>query len=149
MLTDEHRASVEACVLCWLATSGADGFPSVSPKETFSHFGDREILIANIASRNSVQNLLATPKVCVSFVHVFRQRGFKVQGTATYLQETDPGYRERLAPLRAIAGDAYPIHGIISVRTEHIEPILAPSYFLFPDETEADKVAAAKRTYGV
>lgn len=149
MLTEEIRQSIHESVLCWLATSGTDGFPSVSPKEVFGSFGNREIVIANIASRNSVQNLLADPKVCVSFIHVFRQKGFKVKGTAAYLREGDPGYTDRLVPLRAIAGDAYPIHGIIAVTAEHTAPILAPSYFLFPEETEAEKIAAAKRTYGV
>ncbi|MEM6337123.1 MAG: pyridoxamine 5'-phosphate oxidase family protein [Bacteroidota bacterium] len=149
MITEALAHSIQESVLCWLATVGADGYPNVSPKEVFCAFGSDELLIANIASPRSVKNLLAHPKVCVSFVHVFRQKGFKVKGTAIYLRTGDAGYTPRHDALKVIAGEAYPIKGVIAVKIERVDRILAPSYLLYPEEGEAEKIAAAKRTYGV
>ena len=46
-------------VLCWLATVDDHGMPNVSPKEIFCCHGERELLIANIASPQSVRNIKA------------------------------------------------------------------------------------------
>ncbi|HEX9869830.1 MAG TPA: pyridoxamine 5'-phosphate oxidase family protein, partial [Candidatus Tectomicrobia bacterium] len=67
-------------MLCWLATVSERGVPNVTPKEIFTHHGDDHIVIADIASSHSVRNVRAHPQVCVSFVDVFRQRGFKITG---------------------------------------------------------------------
>jgi predicted pyridoxine 5'-phosphate oxidase superfamily flavin-nucleotide-binding protein len=64
-------------VLCWLATVDEAGRPNVSPKEIFTAHGDDHLLIAHLASPGSVRNLRARPEVCVSFVDVFVQKGFK------------------------------------------------------------------------
>ena len=72
MLNDEIRDYANRSVLCWLATSSGDG-PSVSPKEIFACYGEDRVIIANIASPQSVQNVARDPRVCVSFVNVFSQ----------------------------------------------------------------------------
>jgi len=79
------RTDIENSVLCWLATVDAAGVPNVSPKEIFDSYNDDRIVIADIASSNSVRNIRAHPAVCVSFIDVFRQRGFKIVGTATII----------------------------------------------------------------
>ena len=56
---------IEQSVLCWLATSDRDNFPNVSPKEMFTHFEENKLLIANIASPNSIANINVNNKVCV------------------------------------------------------------------------------------
>ncbi|MDO9158010.1 MAG: hypothetical protein Q7U45_01030, partial [Burkholderiaceae bacterium] len=44
----------------------------------------------------------------------------------------------------------FPIRAAILVTVTAVEPIVAPSYRLFPsDTTEASQVASAMRTYGV
>jgi uncharacterized protein len=72
-------------VLCWLATVDAAGVPNVSPKAIFDHYNDDRIIIADIASSDCVRNIQAHPAVCVSFIDVFRQRGFKMIGQATII----------------------------------------------------------------
>lgn len=62
---------MENAVLCWLATVDEDGMPNVSPKELFKHADDDRIIIAVVASSQSVRNISHTPSVCVSFVDVF------------------------------------------------------------------------------
>lgn len=75
MINDAIRIDIENSVLCWLATVDDDGTPSVTPKEIFTGYGEDHLVIADIASSHSVSNAIARPKVCVSFVDVFRQRG--------------------------------------------------------------------------
>jgi hypothetical protein len=49
-----------------------------------------------------------------------------------------------------MAGDRFPIHSVFLVRATAVEPIVAPSYRLYPSETtEASQVQAALCTYGV
>jgi predicted pyridoxine 5'-phosphate oxidase superfamily flavin-nucleotide-binding protein len=81
---EEIIQSINESVLCWLATAPAAGVPNCSPKEAFTFRGESELVIANIASPESVRNIQANPNVCVSFVNVFKQKGFKLSGTAEY-----------------------------------------------------------------
>lgn len=107
-------------------------------------------MIANIASPGSAANLAAEPRVCVSFVDVFVQKGFKLMGQATDVAPADPDFARWVAPLREMAGERYPIRSVFVVRVAHVEAIVAPSYWLFPDETtEASQERAALRRYGV
>ncbi|MEO9274397.1 pyridoxamine 5'-phosphate oxidase family protein [Marinomonas sp. 5E14-1] len=149
MLTKEIKDSIDESVLCWLATVDEEGTPNCSPKEIFTYFGDSHILIANIASPNSVSNIKSNAAVCVSFVHVLKQKGFKVKGKATYVSKEDGGYKAQFDLLESIAGEAFPVKGIILVDISSAQPIIAPGYFLLPDVDEASQIEGAKRTYGI
>jgi len=56
--------------LCWLATVSEEGVPNVSPKELFVFEGEKHLLIANIASPQSVKNIQANCQVCVSGINI-------------------------------------------------------------------------------
>lgn len=86
-ISDAVRLDIRNSVLCSLATVDDHGIPSVTPKEIFASHGDDRIVIADIASSGSVRNVQGRPKVCVSFVDVFRQRGFKLTGRAEIVQQ--------------------------------------------------------------
>ena len=59
-------------------------------------------------------------------------------------------YEKWATPLTAMAGPRFPIRSVIVIRVTQCEPILAPSYRLYPDETkEQAQVASAMRAYGV
>lgn len=150
MLSPEVRHSATRSVLCWLATVSSDGQPSVSPKEIFAVFDTNHLVIANIASPTSVRNIEVNPLVCVSFVDVFVQKGFKVLGAARSFKKNEPEFPAWSAPLLAKAGPRFPIHSVIVVKAHAVEPILAPSYRLYAAETtEESQIASAMRTYGV
>lgn len=134
-------------VLCWLATVDANGQPNVSPKEVFAPAPDNHLLIAHIASPGSVRNIRQQPRVCVSFIDVFAQRGFKLTGLADVLVPTDPAFDEWAAPLKLLTGDRFPLLGVIRVRVLHSQPIAAPSYALYPDTTETEQVGNAWQAY--
>jgi len=143
------RTDIENSVLCWLATVDSAGTPNVTPKEIFACYGDDRIVVADIASTNTVRNIRSHPKVCVSFIDVFRQRGFKAAGIATIISPTDGDFATVGANLLRKAGDAFPIRHVISIQIARISRIWAPSYALFPDQTEEDLMKSAYDTYGV
>ncbi|MBN8499485.1 pyridoxamine 5'-phosphate oxidase family protein [Accumulibacter sp.] len=140
----------ERSVLCWLATADEGGQPNVSPKEVFAVVDDEHIVVANIASPGSAKNIHINGKVCLSFIDVFAQKGFKVYGVARDVKPSETEYFRWAEPLRMMVGDRFPIHSVFLVRATAVEPIIAPSYRLYPSETtEASQVQAALCTYGV
>lgn len=150
MLAPEVIDCAKRAVLCWLATVDADGVPNVSPKEVWAPIGDRHIVVANIASPVSVRNIEANAAVCVSFIDVFVQKGFKVKGRATVVRPGDAEYARWVAPLEEVTGGRFPIRSVIVVEVSGVAAIVAPSYWLYPGETtEGSQVEAAMRRYGV
>lgn len=149
VLTQEILRSIDASILCWLATIDADGAPSVSPKEIFTAYGDSSVLIADIASPGSVRNIRANPRVCVSFVNVFSQKGFKLYGNANILDAQGKDHEEKLEAVSRLAGSRFRINHVIDVAVSSTAPIIAPSYFLYPETSEKDMIEQAMSTYGV
>jgi len=147
MLNSDIKKYIDQSVLCWLATADTEGFPNVSPKEMFTYQGDDKLLIANIASPNTMKNLKVNPKVCVSFVEVFVQKGYKLKGIAKVIKPTNSSFLEKAKALTIKFGDAYPMNALIEIEIIKADPIKAPSYFLFPEETEKDKIHSAIETY--
>ena len=150
MLTPEHQAAAQKSVLCWLATADASGQPNVSPKEVFAMADSDHIVVANIASPGSARNIRVNAQVCLSFVDVFVQKGYKVLGEAREVQPSDPAFDRWAAPLKTMVGDRFPIHSVFVIRATAVEPIVAPSYRLYPAQTtEASQTQAALARYGV
>lgn len=150
LLTPDILESARKSVLCWLATADADGLPNVSPKEIFTVFDDQHIVIANIASPCSAAHIAANPNVCVGFVDVFEQKGFKLTGQATDVPANAPQFASWAAPLQQLAGPRFPIRSVFVVKVSATAPIVAPSYWLFPQEATPERqVEGAMRTYGV
>lgn len=140
--------SINNSVLCWLATSSADNIPNVSPKEIFTHFQEKYIIIANIASPQTVKNIRQNPNVCVSFIDILVQKGFQVKGTAEIVRRNDPEFAEMEVVLLKMTEGKFPFATITRISPSEIKPIIAPRYILYPDTTEEEQIASAKRTYG-
>lgn len=149
MITKEVAQSIESSVLCWLATVATDGSPNVSPKEAFMHDGNGKILVAHIASPQTVRNIENEPRVCLSFIDVFTQKGYKVRGTAKILRSSDERYSEQKANLANLVGDTFPIPAVIEVEPTEVEQIIAPSYRMFPEITTSRMVQQSLATYKV
>lgn len=150
MLSPELKQAIDKAVLCWLATTNTDYEPNVSPKEMFTHLGDETLLVANIASPNSVRNIVQNPKVCVSFVDVFTQKGFKLKGQARIIAKNEPDFAAKAKSLTDLFSDKFPIQALIEIRISSVSRILAPSYVLFPKTTtEQSQIAGAMQTYQV
>lgn len=149
MLTEEVKKSIKESVLCWLATADQDGNPNCSPKEVFAYRNDFELVIANIASPESVKNILVRPQVCVSFVHVLKQKGFKLKGIANYITSESDCYDDYYQVISSIVGNTFPVKGLIAIQVQSVSSIVAPSYYLVPGTTEQSQVELARRIYGI
>lgn len=147
MLTDEIKRYLELSVLCWLATVSEDGTPNVSPKEIFVPEGDRFVLIAHVASPKSVRNIRANPNACLSFVEIFEQRGYKLNGRARVVEPGDPDYESRVAPLEQIATEHFGVRAFIELEVLSAVPIVAPRYKLYKDTTPEAQAARAVKAY--
>ncbi len=148
-INQTFREEAKRAVLCWLATVSADGQPNVTLKELFAIQDDQTLVIADVLSTNSVRNIRANPLVCVSFVDVFAQRGFKVEGEARVVAPEAPEFATFGAPLMAMAGETFPVRHAIVVQVTRISRIWAPSYTLVPERTDAERHEEAYRRYGV
>ena len=138
------------CVLCWLATADAEGQPNVSPKEVFAVVDEQHVVIAHIVSPISVKNVLQNPKVCVSLIDIFVQKGWKLMGHAQYVNARDEAFHAHAKPLLAMVGDLFKIQGVMVVEVVQAHPIVAPSYRFFPESTtESGQKEAAMKVYGV
>ncbi len=143
------KQSINESVLCWLATASEAGEPNVSPKELFVSFGENTLLIANIASPKSVENIKENSSVCVSFIEIFKQKGYKLLGTAKIIERSEKRFETLLQELHKLGGEAFPVKSIIEVTIEASEQIIAPSYWLFPQTTEESQISQAMASYGV
>jgi hypothetical protein len=150
LLTGAVREAARRSVLCWLATVDAKGQPNVSPKEIWAIADEQHVVVAHIASPVSARNIAQHPQVCLSFVDVFVQKGFKLSGTAREVRAADPEFATWAKPLLAMVGQRFTIHSVLVIQVQSVAAILAPSYRFYPDETtEASQVASALQRYGM
>lgn len=150
ILTSQIRSAAQESVLCWLASVDPDGQPNVTPKEAFALLDDDHVVVANIASPGSAKNIRYNPLVCLSFIDIFVQKGFKIKGVAVEYISSDEGYDNWLSPLRGIVGQRFPVNSIFVIQATSVEPIVAPSYWLYPETTTREsQVENALITYGV
>lgn len=149
MLTKDVIKYIEDSVLCWVATVSQDGIPNVSPKEVFTQFGEDSIIIANIASPNTVRNILYNRNVCISFIDILVQKGYQLHGIALILTDEDAQFKSCEARLLEMTKGKYPFNTITKIEVNKTKPIIAPSYLLYPDTNEEDQIQAARKTYGL
>ena len=149
MINADIKKYIDQSVLCWLATCDRNLIPNVSPKEIFTCQDDSKLLIANIASQGSVSNIILNPFVCVSFIDVFVQKGYKIKGKAKIIERDNFDFEIKVKPLVDLYSDKIPIKSVIEIEITHVEPIIAPGYYLFPDTSEESQIASAMATYKV
>jgi predicted pyridoxine 5'-phosphate oxidase superfamily flavin-nucleotide-binding protein len=150
LLTDAVREAARRSVLCWLATVDAEGQPNVSPKEVWAIADDQHVVVAHIASPISARNIAQHPQVCLSFVDVFVQKGFKLLGTACEVRADNAEFAIWAKPLLDMVGQRFTIQSVLVVHVKSVSAIVAPSYRFYPyDTTEASQVASAMQAYNV
>jgi predicted pyridoxine 5'-phosphate oxidase superfamily flavin-nucleotide-binding protein len=147
-LTKEIRDSINTCVLCWLATTSAENVPNVSPKEIFSHFGTNKIIIANIASPQTVRNIRQNENVCISFIDILIQKGFQIKGKAEIIDKTNSEFSKMENILIKMTEGMFPFATITKIIVKQVKPIIAPKYIMFPETTEKEQIESAKKAYG-
>lgn len=146
-LTTEVKEYINRSVLCWLATVSAENVPNVSPKEIFNYYGMNKIIVANIASPQTVRNIKQNENVCVSFIDILVQKGFQVKGKAKIIRKTESEFSEMEKVLTEMTGGNFPFATITEITVIQIKPIIAPKYILYPETTETEQIENAKKTY--
>ncbi|WP_282075435.1 pyridoxamine 5'-phosphate oxidase family protein [Maribacter aquivivus] len=148
MLTIEIEAAIDDSVLCWLATSSADNMPNVSPKEIFCYFEDDTIIVANIASPQTVKNIRANKNVCISFIDILKQKGFQLKGAAEIIEKSATDFSKMEKMLLHLTEGKFPFATITKITITSSKPIIAPKYLLYPNTTEELQIESAKKSYG-
>lgn len=136
-------------VLCWLATASSDLVPNVSPKEIFSFFKDDVIIVANIASPQTVKNIRQNKNVCISFIDILKQKGFQLKGTAEIIQRDHPVFAKMEEVLLELTKGNFPFATITKINVHSTKPIVAPKYVLYPETTEQEQIESARKTYSL
>jgi predicted pyridoxine 5'-phosphate oxidase superfamily flavin-nucleotide-binding protein len=148
-LTAEIKDSINKSVLCWLATSSAENMPNVSPKEIFSYFENDSIIVANIASPQTVRNIKQNNNVYISFIDILRQKGFQLKGTAEIIEKSSSEFSKIENILTSLTEGKFPFATITKIAVSATKPIIAPKYLLYPNTTEVDQIESAKKAYGI
>lgn len=148
-LTTEIKESINKSVLCWLATVSPDGIPNVSPKEIFSHYGKDKIIVANIASPQTVQNIKKNENISLSFIDILVQKGFQIKGKAKIVKKKNLEFSRMEKVLIKMTGGKFPFETITKITIGQVKPIIAPKYVLYPETTETEQIESAKKTYGI
>ena len=149
MLNSKVKEYIDKSVLCWLATASIDNIPNVSPKEIFNYYNKNSIIIANIASPQTVKNIKQNPNVCVSFIDVFIQKGYQIKGKGIIIDKKDESFSEMESILLKMTEGKFPFSTITKITVESMKPIIAPRYILYPETTEEQQIISAKKTYNV
>lgn len=148
-LTIENKEYIDRSVLCWLASVSSKNIPNVSPKEIFKYYGNKKIIVANIASPQTFRNIKHNENVCVSFIDILVQKGFQIKGKATIIKKTDSEFLEMEKILTEMTGGNFPFSTITEITINQVKPIIAPKYILYPETTEKEQIESAKKTYGI
>lgn len=149
MLTQQIKESIDKSVLCWLATANIDGAPNVSPKEIFTYHDNHSIIIANIASPQSIDNIKQNPQVCISFIDILVQRGWQLKGTAELIERNEPTFEIFESPLLKMTAGKFPFSTIIKMKVQETKPIWAPSYIFYPETTQQEQIENALKSYSL
>ncbi|MGJ8714241.1 MAG: pyridoxamine 5'-phosphate oxidase family protein [Maribacter stanieri] len=149
MLTKEIEAAIDDSVLCWLATSSANNMPNLSPKEIFCYFEDDTIIVANIASPQTVKNIRANKNVCISFIDILKQKGFQLKGAAEIIEKSATDFSKMEKMLLHLTEGKFPFATITKITITSSKPIIAPKYLLYPNTTEEQQIESAKKSYGL
>ena len=147
ILTDEMKSFVERTQLCFVATVNEDGTPNLSPKGSLAVFDGENLVFANIASPNTVENLRRNPATEINIVDIFRRRGYRFAGTAMLMPEGTPEYDFVAEPLWAKHGNAYPVHEVVKVHVSMVKEIRSPAYTYGENVTEEALSIAFRKSY--
>ena len=149
MLSKENQILLKDCVILWLATTDSQNQPNVSPKEMFLIWNEKTLIVANIASPQTVRNINTNSKVCLSAINIFTQKGLKINGSAEiYTQEKDDFMEMQSRIIEKYSGK-FTFKEIIVISIEKVASILAPSYQFFKETTEKSQIKNALETYKV
>lgn len=136
-------------VLCWLASSDSNGQPNVSPKELFFFLNPKQLIIANINSPKSLENIKVNPKVCISLIDIFIQKGQKINGVCKIIYPNQRMFNSYQRILHENKKHHFSIKNFFEIKIVSTKKIWAPSYHLNELITEEKMIEEAFITYKI
>ena len=119
------------------------------PQQHFVAHGDSELLIADIASQQSINNIAVNPQVSVAFINIFTQKGYKINGTAKLISSADESFERLALPLLAEIKGRFPLLHLIQIQVAQVEAIVAPAYQFGEDVSEESQINEAMEAYHI
>jgi uncharacterized protein len=139
-LTADMQRVVLEQRLGFVATTGPDGRPNLSPKGTTTVWDDRRLLFADVASPRTVANLATNPHVVVNVVDPIVRKGYRFRGTAT-VHTRGRTFERGLEILRG-RGSTTPreaIHSLVVIDVTEVDELVSPAYDTGATEEEVTR----------
>ena len=143
-LTEDMQRLVREQRLAFVASVGADGTPSLSPKATTLVYDDEHLAYLDIASPGTRANIASHPVVEVNVVDHILRRGYRFKGHARLLTG-GPEY-DRAMTLFGASRFRERSSGVVLIRVERAAPLLSPAYSI--GRTAAELAAEFSDYYG-
>lgn len=147
VLNEHHRKLIEKSVLSWVATVNEEGQPNVSPKEVFELYENDRLVFAVIASPKTLKNIKRYPKVGVSCLDIWTQKGVQMNGIAEIIGPNHRDFEQLEKLLNKKNKGVFKFRNIISIKITKAKTLLAPSY-QFLETTEKNQIINSEQTYG-
>lgn len=147
VLNEHHQKLIEKSVLCWVATVSEEGQPNVSPKEVFELYENDRLVFAVIASPKTLKNIKRHPKVGVSCLDIWTQKGVQMNGIAEIIGPNHRDFEQLEKLLNKKNKGVFKFRNIISIKITKAKTLLAPSY-QFLETTEKNQIIISEQTYG-
>ncbi|BEV70971.1 MULTISPECIES: pyridoxamine 5'-phosphate oxidase family protein [unclassified Paludibacterium] len=125
MQRQAFRTLVEQTRLCWLASVDVQGRPMVSPKAVFAPYGEADLVIANIASAQTVNNVRHNQQASVSLLDQSGLSGLRLQGRAQLVGPEDARFADVRRPLLARTAGQWPIDSVILLQVSEVAPLVS------------------------
>ena len=77
------------------------------------------------------------------------KKAFKLKEKEALLKKWILIFLEMEKILNKITDGKFPFSSISKITIEHVKPIIAPSYILYPETTEKEQIEKSKKTYGI
>lgn len=133
--------------LGFVATVGAGGRPSVSPKGTFLVLDEETIAFGEIRSPQTLSNLGHLPECEVNFIDVFKRKAWRVRGAVVIVREGTDEFSQLLHKWQTIWGDLSDrINAVVKINVEHANEVTTPPYDDGATEEEMIAIYKAKFT---
>lgn len=126
--------------LGFVATVSGDGRPNLSPKGTTTLWDDDHLMFADLASPETVKNLLVNPHVEVNVVDPILRKGFRFKGTGTVYTDGEMFERGlRILHARGSTATRERVRSIVVIDVAEAAALISPAY---DDGASEDRIVA-------